>query len=50
MTDPMLGVTPRCFICQALDSLILIEPPTWACRDHLDGKGQPYLEGSDTND
>src|SRR5690625_1829624 len=44
MTDPMLGITPRCFICQALDNLTLIEPPTWACHDHLDGEGQPYLE------
>ena len=44
MTDSMLGITPRCFICQARDDLTLIEPPTWACRDHLDGKGQPYME------
>lgn len=44
MTDSMLGITPRCFICQAHDDLTLIEPPTWACQHHLDGTGQPYLE------
>ena len=46
MTDSMLGITPRCFICQALDNLTLIEPPTYVCKNHAHGEGQPYLEGS----
>ena len=44
MSDSMLGITPRCFICQARDNLILIEPPTYVCQHHIDGEGQPYLK------
>lgn len=46
MSDSMLGITPRCFICQARDNLTLIEPPTWVCANHWDGTGGHYLEGN----
>src|SRR5690625_2205396 len=45
MTDSMLGITPRCFICQARDNLTLIEPPTYVCADHAEGAGGHYLQG-----
>ena len=41
----MLGITPRCFICQARDNLTLIEPPTYVCADHAEGAGGHYLQG-----
>lgn len=44
MSDPMLGITPRCFICQAQGDLTLIEPPTYVCHNHAQGTGGPYLE------